>query len=557
MKKQLTDLTRLGLLNLKNEIIKDLVFYIPSYQRGYRWQSEMVTTLLKDIIDCKDELYCIQPIVVKKKQDTEQTYIVADGQQRLTTLFVIYSALGIELPFKFQYETRDRLTGDYLNNKRFKESDKSQSVDCYFIANSYEIVRNYADNEALKQNLDKVHFIWYPLAEGNDEDAQIYFDRLNFGKIKLEDAELVKALFLLDHSNDRHVISEGYQNQIALEWDLIERKLQDPKFWGFINTIKAIKEDAYPVRIGLILDLYTKNTNKDKQEYETFLQIEKELNDDKNTSIKTIWEKINQIFETLCEWYEDDYLFHYVGFLMSQRNLQTNYLTTLLKEWGNSESRDKFKSELINKVRKIYTERSETEKILHIADDTFVTAYIHNIEKETTDKSKFKDLFEDRYSLSDLVYGSDNYLIQDILLLFNILEMKPKDEKEKVWKGRFRFDLYKQDRDKKQIWSLEHICAQNESAADEEEAIHTLDNMALLTVDDNASNSDDSFHKKKDNIRALDMQGSFIPQATKNVFLKYYTLSNSLETNDSQRWTEEDRKHYFLHLILTLNKFAK
>ena len=556
MNTKLSDLTKLGLLNLEDEILREMVFYIPSYQRGYRWQSEMVTTLLKDIIACEDELYCIQPIVVQKKQGTEKKYIVADGQQRLTTLFLIYNALGIELPFKFQYETRDEYTGDYLNNNRFKESGTLQSVDCHFIANAYQIISEYTNSEKLKRNLSKVHFIWYPLTEGEDEDAQTYFDRLNFGKIKLEDAELVKALFLLDHSNNKHnAISENYQNQIAIEWDLIERRLQEPKFWGFINTISTIGRGAYPVRMGLLLDLHTGNNNINKKSYDTFLDIEKDNNG--GNSIKNIWERINQIFATLCEWYEDDYLFHYVGFLMSQRNSQANWLKELLKDWDTSTSRDDFKTKLIEKVTDIYTRRKESESSLHEAGVEFRMAYGNNIERGTSNRDELEELFKDRYSLSDLSYGSDNYLIQDILLLFNILEMKPKDAKEKQWKSRFRFDLYKQHEGKKQVWSLEHIYAQNESTSEGQEAIHTLDNMALLTVGDNASNSDDPFHEKKDNIRALDMQGSFIPQATKNVFLKYYTLSNDSEINDAQHWTKTDRKHYFLHLVLTLNKFAK
>lgn len=554
MNKEITDLSKLGLLNLENKILEDMVFYIPSYQRGYRWHSEMVQTLLDDIIACKDNLYCIQPIVVKKMQNTDNTYIVADGQQRLTTLYIIYHTLGIEIPFKFKYETRGEFTGNLLNNKMFEEAMSQQSVDCYFIYNTYEIVKKHSNNDILKNKLKKVYCIWYPLSEGSDNEAQVYFDRLNFGKIKLEDAELVKSLFLLDHSNNTQIsISESYKNQIAIEWDIIERKLHNSKFWGFINSINTIKKGVYPVRMGLLLDLYSGVIYDDKHSYSTFLKIEKDL--ESGVNIKSVWEKINQIFEVLCEWYEDDYLFHYVGFLMSQRNSQSNLLKELLKEWNSSESRDDFKSKLIEKITDVYVNRKESKYQLHIADNAFIKAYKDNIEKGYVSEGDLIELFKDKYSLSELQYGgSNNYLIQDILLLFNILEMKPNNNNEN-WKSRFRFDLYKQQKEKKQVWSLEHIYAQNKSSNDNLDPIHTIDNMSLLTVGDNASNSDDTFLNKKDNIRALDMQGSFIPQATKNVFLKYYTLSISHEENDFSEWTVDDRKHYFLHLILTLNKF--
>lgn len=79
-------------------------FFIPSYQRGYRWTETEVDRLLEDvygIIQNKIEnernkrnnrptQYCLQPIVVKR---TDNGYDVIDGQQRLTTLYLIYKYL--------------------------------------------------------------------------------------------------------------------------------------------------------------------------------------------------------------------------------------------------------------------------------------------------------------------------------------------------------------------------------------------------------------------------------------------------------------------------------
>lgn len=80
--------------------LRKMNFFIPSYQRGYRWSEKEVTDLLNDVseftpkeIDDTDKKtwYCLQPIVVKVKlkqqHDTigEKQYEVIDGQQRLTT----------------------------------------------------------------------------------------------------------------------------------------------------------------------------------------------------------------------------------------------------------------------------------------------------------------------------------------------------------------------------------------------------------------------------------------------------------------------------------------
>jgi len=82
-------------------------FYIPSFQRGYRWDKKQVKDLLEDIweffnIPKKDEgeFYCLQPIIVKKDNDK---YRLIDGQQRLTTIFLILSYLDIYIKrYKYQ-----------------------------------------------------------------------------------------------------------------------------------------------------------------------------------------------------------------------------------------------------------------------------------------------------------------------------------------------------------------------------------------------------------------------------------------------------------------------
>lgn len=68
-------------------------FYVPNYQRGYRWKESQVQQLLNDIKEFDYEknnekkFYCLQPLVVT--EDKENGWVVIDGQQRLTTLFII------------------------------------------------------------------------------------------------------------------------------------------------------------------------------------------------------------------------------------------------------------------------------------------------------------------------------------------------------------------------------------------------------------------------------------------------------------------------------------
>ena len=100
--------------------ILDKSFYIPAYQRGYRWSSRQVIDLLEDIWEFatkrtkkEGEFYCLQPIVVKKCNDK---YRVIDGQQRLTTLFIILKYLEKKIEedfyttsfYNLEYETRNK-----------------------------------------------------------------------------------------------------------------------------------------------------------------------------------------------------------------------------------------------------------------------------------------------------------------------------------------------------------------------------------------------------------------------------------------------------------------
>ena len=67
-------------------------FFVPSYQRGYRWTSVQVRELLEDLYDfaeekhSNDSYYCLQPVIVKKR---DNKWELVDGQQRLTALWLI------------------------------------------------------------------------------------------------------------------------------------------------------------------------------------------------------------------------------------------------------------------------------------------------------------------------------------------------------------------------------------------------------------------------------------------------------------------------------------
>ena len=134
--------------------LKGMNFYIPKYQRGYRWTEQQVLDLLNDIkefIDRKPsdhEIYCLQPLVVKKRnEDTfrkikeeaktlhdvetllKGSWDVIDGQQRLTTIKILLAYLGQD-SYSIEYETRNG-SKDFLNDICNKNEDDANDIDFY------------------------------------------------------------------------------------------------------------------------------------------------------------------------------------------------------------------------------------------------------------------------------------------------------------------------------------------------------------------------------------------------------------------------------------------
>lgn len=261
-------------------------FYIPNYQRGYRWTERQIKDLLDDIYEFSNkkkseyEFYCMQPLVVKimsfeekeiaRLNADETWYEVIDGQQRLTTINLLLSflqqtadALGLStdtynLCYQRKTSTFDAAT--FLVNISTVTQVDDSHIDYRYMSNAYLTIKQwFADKMRIgikgvksdicrslleykpdqmtptRDKANNVRFIWY---ESKNEDPIKVFTRLNIGKISLTNAELIKALFL-NRSNFEEVKDENNiklrQQEIASEWDNIEYTLQNDEFWLFLH----------------------------------------------------------------------------------------------------------------------------------------------------------------------------------------------------------------------------------------------------------------------------------------------------------------------------------
>ncbi len=125
--------------------LKDQLFFVPSYQRGYRWTKHEVTALLDDIHGFStegDKRYCIQPLIVKRRADG--SFEVVDGQQRLTTIYIFMKIAEEKteyLPFELEFETRKK-SQQFLSELLPKGEINNDNIDYFHITTARETI-NY------------------------------------------------------------------------------------------------------------------------------------------------------------------------------------------------------------------------------------------------------------------------------------------------------------------------------------------------------------------------------------------------------------------------------
>lgn len=550
-------------------------FYIPTYQRGYRWDVQQVEDLLNDLYEFKNsantsagEFYCLQPIVVKKRGDQ---YDVIDGQQRLTTILIILKYLNQRRAYTIDYATREG-SESFLDDigKRAKEDVVEKNIDFYFMKSAYNTVEEWfntmvdeyeeysLETEMTTYLLRYCKVIWY---EVDDEvDPESIFTRLNIGKIPLTNAELIKALLLKEsnYSEDGKV-TYLRQMEIANEWDMIENTLRDDKVWYFINHQYQKQPE---VRIEYIFDSISYNQEKNG-EFATFYKFNDIL---KTKSVDEVWKDVKDYFQIIMEWYNNQELYHLIGFITS-RGL--NSIEDMIYEY---KAQDYTKTEFLESVKETIR-----RKLNRIGD------------------------------IGVLDYEDDQRDINTVLLLFNVLTVMKKSNAY----SRFRFDEYQ-----KNEWSLEHIHAQNaEGILNSNEAmlawidehlvsfrsfvdidgndkyaeivemlenfdrkhltqdsfmqlfeeisvimepdygtdLNNINNLALLDRDTNSALNNSFFDVKRRIIVEKDKAGEFIPVCTRNVFLKYY----SEDASQIHYWSQKDREDYLKAIRNTLDEFLQ
>lgn len=540
-------------------------FYIPSFQRGYRWSRDEVTRLLDDIYSNGTKNYCLQPVVVRRRGNS---FELIDGQQRLTTLFLIYKYMNIsssgfldEPKFSLVYETREK-SEEFLSS--IDRTRKEENIDFWFMCDAYETIEDWfskKDKKSTLTNMNKyfdenVKIIWYEVDES--EDAIALFTRLNIGKIPLTSAELVKAMFLSRDNNSD--MDREKQEEISLQWDNIEKELHNNSLWYFLTNHANAN---YQTRIDLILDLISNKPADNKEKYFTFFYFDVLK---QNKKLSEIWKEIQHTFLILKDWYEDHELYHKIGYLIASKT--KSLLDIFLLAEGKT--KEQFKAELNSCIKKSVTISTNYSELSYEKATDYARIskllLLFNVESvrqngEQTqwfpfDKFKFQNAGKVSWSLEHIhAQQSEGMQKQDDWkewLRLHIPSIMSLNEENAELIEEMKKACNKQHLERQEFEDIQQKVIQKLSEHGNTEYIHSIANLALLNTSDNAALNNSTFDVKRNAIIEMDKKGQYIPFCTKMVFLKYYTPSAS---NQLHFWGQPDRVAYIKAINNTLKDY--
>lgn len=594
----------------------DKTFVIPLFQRGYRWDSRQITALLEDLNEFQQQdnrpvaYYCLQPLVVAADKENGKRYTVIDGQQRLTTLFLLLCYLSSTSNdgqqanlFKLEFEGRP-VQQDFIEQKKFKHDDASSltNIDNFYLKNAWDTIKKWYEGKesagkrpdlwGILTSSDKPYaaVIFYQTAE---DDAVESFRRLNYGKVPLTSAEIIKALLL---QSDCYPSSQKMADMAALRgvmWDRMERDLADPYLGGMLG----FSAGAPRSKISLVLDFVAEKLNKSFQErvpevrgikgseevdlfaYHVINRFLQEA-DDRAAAVEIVWKNIQRTHNLIMNCRNNRVWYHLIGLyaLLYKKKEGRELLADLhdLAEKAKSSKRD-FKEKLKEKIgaklrvpeRKGGYTYPEGKRGLHCPDLAYNGAYedkVHAILTAFNVWTVHQDPDKNRLFPFHIFRKNLPMTLEHIHPKSLAHEMIPRFEETRVWwterKDGLRLlsakerqaleeavasldallasrDAFDAEKVREPIQAIENVFSEraNIGAAD----IDSLANMALLDRSTNSAFNANLMDKKREILQKKVSKKEWIPPATEDVFSKKYSAG---KIKNMQFWMPEDREAY-------------
>lgn len=546
-------------------------FYIGPYQRGYKWKSSNVNdhipVLLMDLYEAFkksqngkiSQEYYLQYITVKKT--SEEVFEVIDGQQRLTTLSLLFNILehtGITaenitqtkdgyLVEYSRYQNSETNIFDIIKNhfddkdidpKQLKEQDK------YYMLKASKCIHSFFQLfEKDRQQLDD--FIQFIKCDVklilNKEDeltsSEEIFSSLNDNKVPLTNAYLIKGLLLTKASRVLNNHHKGFK-EIMDERTIMGRTWDEMNSWFSIPEVAQFYFSSEKEGMENFLRLITFD---EKKKVEIIQKFKDQLFEDKNhiTASYALFNKfheniitaeesskylieIKKIYKRLKSWYYDREIYNLIGYHKGVKHSNYN-LSSLLQFNSNEDLLIILKEKVLEKIslpesgkKLCYGNRNQTQDVL-LAINVF----------PLTSTSKFLDYKFDFYSYESQKWSLEhifprnpengNLNVKDDLdwILKKLKEKKSESSEGGNWQT--LMDVINNNPEEVEPDKLDFLFSEIKDVDD-------LGNMALLSGSVNSSLSNGFFNTKRKILLNRINRGSFVPKHTLDAFSKMLEL---------------------------------
>ncbi len=273
-------------------------YIVPSYQRHYVWEEDNINALLEDIkdnyLERNDEEYFLGSYIIQSKNDNND---LLDGQQRITTLFLLFAFLrdyertenqyrsefqdyiyqgakpmsGIKERVRLTYEIRGNVKSfinefiiptnsiiDKWEAIKEKANDSKENISIQHMCRALLCFKKFFDEN---DSIDIVQYVTFIntnmvmiyISADTLEDAFRMFSIMNDRGVKLSNADILKS------SNLEVISDKKDMESYAREWEELQADLGNDfdRFLSYVRTL-YVKTKA---KLGL-LEEYNKNIFK-------------------------------------------------------------------------------------------------------------------------------------------------------------------------------------------------------------------------------------------------------------------------------------------------------
>ena len=444
----------------------------------------------------------------------------------------------------------------------------------------------------------QVKIIWYAIDEDSTDLLSInIFNRLNKGKISLTSSELIKALFIMDYelSSENKVLAA---EQLSMEWNEMERKFQGDNFWYFISDDNV----GAQTRIDILFDFVTQrpdvsDTDYSYREFQKLYDFCREQERNKThdafvgewakdmSNMQDAWKQVRKTYDRLVAWYEDNLYYHYVGYLVAigftplqiYNHLEREKSINTVHEWTVEDTKNSLRRMMMEKFKEgtKYLSKDEIDNFEYGSEYVTRVLLLFNIEscrKGHNVRFAFDNYKKENWDVEHVDSQNDATLqeyddrmrwLEQVKFILELEGTERSNELAMICNnhistfktnGKVNVETY---RDFYVTINKYYSREGNEKEEDVDLTNKRKDYLSNLTLLDSSTNreyKDAPFAYKRYYLIEKDKEGKcFIPVCTRNLFLKYFSNSNSNASYlDNMRWNSADRKDYMdaIHKIV-------